>query len=261
MKKRLGIGLGILLSIALIAVLAIPESRLTILGYLRGENRFQGRPTSYWRFKVESYASYSVTPAATRTSYWDKLLKLLSITNSHSRPDKPALLEGKSEALPVLIDLIREKRSLPVTQEAYNALGAMGRPIAKDALPFLEEEINGQDLHFRIVAVRTLGRFGPDGIPPLIKALKHDSPQVRSSAAYTLQEIGHGPKGSVPRDAVLALVEALNDEVADVRTWAAHALVTIDPDEADKAHAERSLPKIAIRILPDSAMFRRIFAP
>jgi HEAT repeat protein len=242
MKKRLGIGLGILLSIVLIAILAIPESRLTIQGYLRGENRFQGRPTSYWRYKVEAYASYSVTPAATRTSYWDKLLNFLSITRSHSRPEKPILLEGKSEALPVLRDLIKEKTSQPVTLEAYKTLGALGQTSGKDVLPLLEEEINGQDMYLRMAAVRTLAGFGQEGIPLLIRALKHKSVDVRIAAAQTLQEIGYGPKGLVPRDAVLALVEALKDEVEGVRIEAARALVTVDHEEAEKVHAERFIP-------------------
>lgn len=244
MKKRLWIGLGILLSIVLIAVLAIPESRLTIQGYLRGENRFQGRPTSYWRFKVESYASQNANPIAMRTSYWDRILNFLSITSSHSRREKPILLEGKSEALPVLRDLIKERASPRVTLEAYKTLGTLGQASAKDVLPLLEEEINDQDMYLRMArmaAVHTLAGFGQEGIPLLIQALKHKSPDVRIAAAQTLKDMGYG---LVPRDAVLALVDALNDEVADVRNSAAHALVTIDPEEADKAHAESFIPRL-----------------
>jgi hypothetical protein len=240
MKKRIGIGLGFLLALVVIAVLVVPEYRLTLLGYLRGENRFEGRPTSYWRFRVELYTARRPNPAA--MNYFEKLLNYLSINGT---PERPSVLAGKPEALPVLIDLIREKRSLPVTQEVYKAIGTMGQPSAKQVLPLLEEEIDGQEGMFcRMAAVRALGRLGQEGIPLLIRALKHKSPDVRVTAAGTLKEIGYGPKGSVPKDAVAALVEALEDEVEQVRTSAASALVTIDPDEAEKVHAERFIPRL-----------------
>jgi HEAT repeats len=238
-KKRLWMGVGILLSIVLIALLAIPESRLTCLGYLRGENRFQGRPTSYWRYKVELYASQNQNSPTARISLWDKVLKFLSLTRSHARPDKPALLEGKAEALPVLADLIREKASLPVTCEAYIALGTLGRPSAKDVLPLLEEEISGQDIYFRPFAVRTLGSLGPEGVQHLIRGLKHEGPDVRIAAAETLYQMALGPEDTMTKEAVPALIGALEDKVDTVRLAAAHALVKIDPEEAEKVHAEK----------------------
>jgi hypothetical protein len=57
MKKKLRIGVWFLLVVVAILVIFVPENRLSILGYFRGENRFQGRPTSYWRYKVGSYAA------------------------------------------------------------------------------------------------------------------------------------------------------------------------------------------------------------
>jgi HEAT repeat protein len=242
MIKRLWIGLGILLSFVLIAILAVPENRLIILGYFRGENHFQGRPTSYWRFKVGLYASQNKNSLTTRISFLDKILKFLSITGTHGRPDKPAVLAGKPEALPVLRDLIREKDSLPVTREAYIALGTMGQSSAKEVLPILEEEINGEDLYFRAVAVQTLGSLGPEGIPYLIRLLKHEAPQVRIQAAGTLLPLGRDSKDLVPKEAVSALIEALEDKVEGVRESAAHALLTIDPEEAERVHAERFIP-------------------
>jgi len=242
MKKRLWIGLGILLSIVLIAVLAIPEYRLTCLGYLHGENRFQGRPTSYWRYKVGLYASQNENSLTVRTSFWDKVLKFLSIRGSLARPDKPAVLGGKPEALPVLGDLIREKTSLPVTREAYISLGTLGEPSAKEVLPLLDEEINGQDLSFRAVAVRTLGRLGPEGVPRLLQYLKHEGADVRLAAAQTLYEVALGPEDTKPKEAVPGLIEALEDKVAEVRRWAARALFHIDPEEAEKVHAEKFIP-------------------
>ncbi len=239
MKKRFWIVFGILLSIVLIVILAVPEYRLIGLGYLRGENRFEGRPTSYWRFKVGLYASQNENSRTVRTSFWDKVLKFLPFTGSHARPDKPAVLGGKPEALPVLGDLIREKTSLPVAREAYIALGNMGQPKAKEVLPLLEEEINGQDLYFRAMAVRTLRSLGPDGVQHLIRGLKHEAADVRLAAADTLHEMGYGPKDAIPKEAVPALIEALEDQVVGVRLSAARALVTIDPEEAEKVHADR----------------------
>jgi hypothetical protein len=233
MKKRLWIGLVLLLAFITIAVLAVPEYRLTVLGYLRRENLFAGFPTSYWRLKVDTYVSRRENPAAIRRSYWGKLLQFFASTGT---PEKPSILRGDIKALPVLIDLIKEKSNRRVSMETYAAIANMGSS-ARGALPILEEDLNGEDSYFCVVAVQTMLRLGSESVPCLIGALKHDDAQVRASAAYSLGEIGQSAKKSVP-----SLVEALQDKEEIVRAEAAIALVQIDPKEANKVNAERFIP-------------------
>jgi hypothetical protein len=246
MKKKLLIGLGLLLAIVAIVVIAVPENRLSILGYFRGENRYQGRPTSYWRYKVASYAAQkersrvvNIAPRAITTSFWDKVLEFLSLSSKPGAPEKPKVLAGGSEALPVLADFIKNKESRQVSLEAYAALATLGQPNAREVLPLLEEEIGGQDLYFRPVAVRTLASLGQDGIIHLIDGLEHEAPDVRQAAAKALYEMALGPQETMPKAAVPALVTALEDKVEGVRYYAAMALLHIDPEEAKRRNAER----------------------
>jgi hypothetical protein len=84
MKKRLLIGFGVLLAFVTFAVLILPEYRLTVLGYLRGENFFEGRSASYWRYTVDSYAARRENPAG-KTKF-EKLLEYLHITSALEKP-------------------------------------------------------------------------------------------------------------------------------------------------------------------------------
>jgi HEAT repeat protein len=109
----------------------------------------------------------------------------------------------------------------------------------------LEEEIGGQDLYFRPVAVRTLASLGPDGIPHLIDALEHEAPDVRQAAAEALYEMALGPQDTMPKATVPALVKALEDKVEGVRYYAAMTLLHIDPEEAKKETLKDSLLSMA----------------
>jgi HEAT repeat protein len=236
MKRRIWIGLGLLLSVIVIAVLAVPEYRLTFLGYLRGENRFEGLPTSYWRFKVDTYVSQRQIPAAISNSYWARFLRFFARTGP---PEKPEVLGGNPKALPVLTDLIKDKSNRRDATEAYMALATMGQANAREIIPLLEEEINGQDPYFRVQSVRVLIYLGPEGVPYLIQALSHEGPDVREAAAYSLLDMALSPQDVVHKDAVPALIKALEDEVEGVRYWAARALLQIDPDGASADDAAR----------------------
>lgn len=52
MKKLL----ALLLAIVQVAVLAMPFCRYGIVGLIRGESFYKGRPTSYWRGAVKEWA-------------------------------------------------------------------------------------------------------------------------------------------------------------------------------------------------------------
>ena len=52
MKKRLLIGIGLVIVLGIAAVCLEPTK--TLLGHLRGEQFFQGRPTTYWQKSLTS---------------------------------------------------------------------------------------------------------------------------------------------------------------------------------------------------------------
>ncbi|HEV2950265.1 MAG TPA: HEAT repeat domain-containing protein [Gemmataceae bacterium] len=232
MKKRLLIGFGVLLAFVTFAVLILPEYRLTVLGYFRGENFFEGRSTSYWRYAVDSYVARMENPAG-KTNF-EKLLEYLHITGAL---EKPSVLGRDPKAVPVLIDLIRDKSNRRVGMQAYTTLANQG-PSAREALPVLEEEMNCEDPYFRVAALNTLGRFGAAGVPSLIRGLKHHDAIIRSYSAHRLGEMGQDAKKAIP-----ALREALKDQEKDVRVAAALALAHIDLEEAIKAGADRLIPQ------------------
>jgi len=234
MKKWLRIAFGLLAVTVVISILAIPETRLVISGYLRGESLYNGRPTGYWRYKVEQYVYWREHPAPPPTSMWDRFFQFFS---SEEPTYKPAILWGNPKAVPVLIDLTKERTNLKLYSEAYNTLSTLGRT-AKDAIPSLENDIKDDDVYRAMRALGVLGHMGPDGVQVVIGALKDDRVQVRRQAAGELGRIGPDAKVCVPD-----LIQALEDNDEGVRTRAAISLMTIDQEEGKKAGAEKFIPQ------------------
>jgi hypothetical protein len=85
----------------------------------------------------------------------------------------------------------------------------------------------------RVQAIRKLQDRKSDAaeiVPALIEALKDDVIEVRRTAAGTLGSFGADARSAVP-----ALTAALKDREPGVRRTAAQALKQIDPDAARKA--------------------------
>lgn len=87
------------------------------------------------------------------------------------------------------------------------------------ALPPLIEALSDPDRHVREAATIALGRLGDaaGAVPPLCRALREGSPEVRFQAAISLSELD--PKGAVPH-----LLQALADKDPEVRGSAAAGL-------------------------------------
>jgi len=245
MKKRLWIGVGTVLIVVAVAILAFPSYRLTCVGYLRGENRFKGWPTSYWRYEVEKYVSWREHPRPRAKSLWEKFVAYFSSSDQDRKPD---VLWGNPGAVPVLIDLTRERTNLGLYVEAYNTLSTIG-PSARDAIPSLKEDVKDEDVYRSTCALLVLLHLGPEGFPILIEALKDDRPQIRRQAASEIARVEPPAWDAIP-----ALVEALQDEDEGVRTLAALALKKIDPEEAKKAGAEKFIPRPTEGALPAAAI-------
>jgi hypothetical protein len=238
-KKRLCIGASIVLVVGVIAILAVPPFRLTCVGYFRGENRFKGLPTSYWRYEVEKYVSWQPRPRA--KSLWEKFLEYFSWGG---RGDKPDVLWGNPKAVPVLIDLTRERTNRGLYVQAYNTLSTIG-PSASDAIPSLKEDVKDKDIYRSTCALLTLLHMGPEGVEILIGALKDERPQIRNQAASEIARVEPPAQEAIP-----ALIQALQDKDEGVRTWAALALKKIDPEEAKNVGAEKFIPPPILGALP-----------
>ena len=116
-------------------------------------------------------------------------------------------------------DLVRilDDEDVMVRDAASDALTGIG----KRAVPALDRALGNGDPIFLQAVVNTLGRIGPAAVPALVKTLQADhKPEIaRGYAAMALAQIADRDK-----DAVAALIEALEYEVAGVRMSTAEAL-------------------------------------
>jgi HEAT repeat protein len=125
--------------------------------------------------------------------------------------------------VPVLIEGLKD---VQVGMWAAEALGEIGAP-ARQALPALLEAMKGDNDNLRRAAALAVVRLGEtdNGLPILIKALKHEVPDTRAYTAEVLGQVGPPAK-----KAVGALREAMKDESPAVRKAAAEALRKIEHD-------------------------------
>jgi HEAT repeat protein len=224
--------LAVGLAAVVLGMVVLWEPTGILLGHLRGESFFQGRPTNYWRQALQNSDPASRTAAV------------------------ETLKQGGASAVAVLVELLKDDRSndwsaAEVRWTAAEILGELGTDAAK-ATPDLLAALHDPDAHVRSVAALMLQKVGAppeQAVPPLIglldgndrlravevlsqyrgdaraavprlkELLKDPQPDMRWSAAMTLGEIG--PEA---REAVPALVSALNDEHALVREHAAESL-------------------------------------
>ncbi len=199
--------LGIVLLAGLGAIVLIPAARLVVLGYVRNDRWYQGKPAGYWMQHLEDNAAGSATIDAVR------------------RP----------EAVPVLVAILKDPANSDfVRTRAAEALGQIG----PSAVPALGEALTHADAGVRWRAVRALREIGPDAqaaSPALAELLKDPESFVRKLAAEALGKIGPQAGAAVP-----ALVEALRDQDALVRQHVAEALGKIGPDARSAVPALRA---------------------
>ncbi len=239
MKRLVLTGAAVLLALGASAVLLDPTR--VLLGTLRGEPFYRGRPASFWRG-----ALLDAAPGA----------------QTNARND---LAEGQAEVVPLLVELLEKtpgagRDAAEVRWNAAIVLGVIGEPAAS-AVPALTAALEDPERLVRVSAADALGKIGPaarDAVPRmaallqtdepvrLLKSLRrlrgvneaafpavldtltHDDPEARENACETLGEMGPPAKEAVPK-----LTELLNDPNEKVRGEAQHALDQIVPKPAD----------------------------
>jgi HEAT repeat protein len=222
--------LALVLILILAGIWIVPASRWAIIGYLKREHFYEGRPTSYWSNEIQTYVALRSAPGRPVT-LWDRTLVFFGI---RLRRVKPSILDGMAEGLPVLIDLINSENT-EVSREAMIAF-IMLAPMREEAIPSLKDAVRTENSSF---ALRALGNIGPKAYPVLYEALQDERSDVRACAATQLQCLGPAAKSAVP-----ILIELLNDTDDDVRGSAALGLSGAGPD------AEAAVPAL-IELLGD----------
>jgi HEAT repeat protein len=240
MKKWGSIAIAMMLLAIVVYVLVEPSG--VVLGRLRGEAFFEGRPTSYWARSLTAGPKSKVEAIA-------------------------RLEQGKSDAAAVLIELLHDTASdtAELRWTAAEILGGIGP--AAQAGPALLAALEDPDPHVRAVAARWLAAAGvpaDDAVPALTKILATDQKivaaralseyrgeaksvlpvlvdiltdtsldsETRWNAARTIGKIGPDAAAEVP-----VLVDSLEDEFATVREHAAEALGDIGPLAGDSVPA------------------------
>jgi len=184
-------------------------------------------------------------------SYWVRGLASIHVT--HNAASNKAFQHIGTNALPVLIKMIRTKDSkvklwlrhlydkqslvrhhFTVAEadriSAFLGFSELG-PLAKPAVPALIDLLADEEIS--VDATRALAAIGSEAVEPLISALTNRNPKIRFGAIAAL-----GGMGSDARQAVPALSRSLRDEQITVRLAAAEALKKIDPKPLVKRRTE-----------------------
>jgi HEAT repeat protein len=204
--------LALFLVLILAGIWIVPVSRWGIIGYLKREHFYQGRPTSYWRSQIEAYFG--------PTTFFHRLLLRLGV---HERIVRPSILGPKPAAVPVFIELVKDGNDY-VSEQAILALAATG-PAAEDAIPSLNEALRGENHSNRKAAAFALGCIGPKSAPVLSDALGDERKDVRSHAALALGYSG----GPTANSAIPTLMALLKDEDENLRYKSAETLGLLGP--------------------------------
>jgi hypothetical protein len=198
-RRKLGLILGLVVCTG--ALLVAPAVRWTLVGWLRGEHFFEGRPTCYWEhvIQAEEYAGPPTPP-----NWWTRI----------------------------------RDRFLPVSkpQGLWDILHGL-RDGGPDGANVLVELLASDDLDVRFWAAHTLLGIEQETepiLPVFIERLRDEDDFIRTNAAFALRRMGPAAKEAIP-----FLVEALEDPWEPVRVEAALALEAIDPAAAVRAGVPR----------------------
>jgi HEAT repeat protein len=250
-----------LVAVAVAGALAVYlEPTRIVLGTLRRESFYRGRPTSYWRKALQSSdpVVHEQTLAALKEGGADSVPVLTELLAGGESGDwegaevrwTAAELLGEIGAparagVPALVTALRDPDA-HVRTVAAASLGAIGPAAAGEAIPALSERLHGDD---RLAAIKALCGFGAEAkpvVPALIELLRDPSEEVRWNAALTLGKIGPGAQAAVP-----ALIAALKDTDANVREHAAESLGQIG------AEARAAVPPLTATLKDSSPRVRR----
>jgi HEAT repeat protein len=224
MRKKYLVGAGVMVVVLVGAVFFDPTCIL--IGLLRGQHFFRGRPTLYWKKSLGDP---------------DPAVHAAALTQ---------LKEGGSEAVPVLVAIWSEEdnsgwEAIQVRCKAGGILSQIGSGAEAAVIP-LARAVKDNDPHIRSVAITALGSLGPRGwseaVPALVDLLETED---RQAAAQALSRFGPQALPAVP-----ALEKLLQDPDAGVRWNAARTLGKIGPEAA------ATLPSLIVALKDEASLVR-----
>ena len=172
-------------------VLSIPESRCLVLAYLKSEAWYHGRPTGYWSLALRKHYSFVGEP---RPQWQVRLERWVSFSGpagpDRHLTDPDPLGELDASAVPVLIELLKDRQSSQVRCVAAYHLGLLGQT-AQVVVPALSEAVQDPDELVQVEAIAALERIGPPGQvgPARLVALHDKRARVRITAADALRRL------------------------------------------------------------------------
>jgi HEAT repeat protein len=252
--------LWLLMILIAAGVTLVLDPTRTLLGRLRGEQFYEGRPSNYWAASLvsEDPVEQSKAEQAIRTGGVRAAPMLVEVLHSASGSDwsssqcrwKSAELlgaigpEAREHAQRALIDALDDEDP-HVRKVAALAIESVG--IDDPAhVPRLIEMLEGPASPAAARALSKLGPAAKDAVPALIGLLKHDVIEVRWNAARTLGKIRTPALPALPH-----LIEQLADPAAAVREHAAEAIGDIGPE------AKEGIPALVSVLADANARVRR----
>ncbi|HJT78157.1 MAG TPA: HEAT repeat domain-containing protein [Gemmataceae bacterium] len=234
MTRRRLFRIGGLLLVGLAIAMLFPQVRYSIPGWLRGDHRYRGLPTSYWSGAIRDWhkalVDWSKASSTPRLPLSPLLPRWLSMPGRTRPPSSPGVLGGGRESIPVLIELLQDKDVL-VRNAAAGPLASMG-PMAREAVPVLRRVLadgagpsDPQEDRFRVHAALALWgieRRAEPSVTVLVAILKE------GSAASPDALCGLAGMGPEAESAVPVLVDLLKTGSADP-SLTLHALRQIGP--------------------------------
>jgi HEAT repeat protein len=197
-------------------LLAFSPIRIQVVGFFRGENFFQGLPTSYWRQQAVEHGRFRkerstrewgglvvVPPSRSPTCWTDSLLSVFRMIAGTEDPDF-RVFQGDAAALAVLMDLLRDPEP-GIRQSACEGLEEIGPPAAP-AVPALIERLIAGEPPVRGHAAEALGKIGAAAVRPLLEKL---SSEANGEEAIFLTLGNIGPDAA---PAILVLLAAVKDK-------------------------------------------------
>jgi hypothetical protein len=135
MKRRRRLWLALVLLLFVAASFMLPAVRWRVIGWVKGEAFYEGRPTSYWANEIDEWLTFQALGQS--ASWSERFFKAVGLDYQRRRPE-PVVLgplfelskhDGPARdlyrpinaaAIPVLVDLLKDRRE-SVRQKAVSA--------------------------------------------------------------------------------------------------------------------------------------------
>ena len=169
MTKRRALYLGLLLLLIAASVFLGPKSYWLLTGWVGNEVFYEGWPASYWRHEADRCDEMQI---AANHSFWLRVPEDFTtmrelkwwLRGQNVWPLDHPLLNGDSEAVPVLLELLKDDR-WNVRIIGLEGLANIG-PAAKSAVPALLEARADPHSAVQECANMALSRIDPEAAPP-----------------------------------------------------------------------------------------------